>query len=234
MLWAAAMLAFVAGMPQLTVAISLVVVVNAAFSFLQERRSDRAAERLNSLLPRRVIVRRNAALINVDGAEVVEGDVMVLAAGDRICADAELVINRGARIDTSMLTGESEPVGLDVGEPLFAGTFVVDGEAEGIVVATGTRTRLAQIAELTSAIRRPERPLTTELRRVVRSISVIAIMARRCKPRPERRSLPSCSARRRTRGHAAARRCRRGGWVGSAIGCCSSPQRSKWGSPSRA
>src|SRR5215203_1008944 len=175
MLWAAGALACVAGLPQLGIAIFAVVVVNATFSFVQERRSDQAAQRLRALLPRRVIVRRDGEPDEIDAAELVIGDVMLLTAGDRISADATVLINRGLRIDASMLTGESESVGVDEEGLIKAGTFVVDGEADAEVTATGAGTRLAQISTLTNTTKRPRRPLTTELNRVVRTISIIAI-----------------------------------------------------------
>ena len=175
MLWAAGTLAFIAGLPQLGVAIFVVVLMNATFSFVQQRRSDRAAERLRDLLPRQVLVRRDGRPWTVHASEVVVGDVLLLAAGDRICADAVVSVNRGLRLDTSMLTGESESVGAERGDRIHAGTFVIDGEAEAEVVATGAKTRLAEISSLTSGTKRPQRPMTIELRRVVRTISAIAV-----------------------------------------------------------
>ena len=175
MLWVAGTLAFVAGLPQLGVAIFVVVLVNATFSFVQQRRSDRAAERLRDLLPRQVLVRRDGRPWSVHANEIVVGDLLLLSAGDRICADAVVRVNRGLRVDTSMLTGESESVGAELGGLLNAGTFVIDGEAEAEVVATGARTRLAAISSLTAGTKRPQRPMTMELRRVVRAISAIAV-----------------------------------------------------------
>ncbi len=175
MLWVAVALAWLADLPQLSVAISCVVIINAVFSFAQEQRSDHAAQRLRALLPRRVRVRRDGQPDEVDAVDVVVGDVLLLAAGDRICADADVIVNRGLRVDASMLTGESESIGAEIDGRISAGTFVIDGEADAVVVATGNSTRLAEISTLTSGTRRPQRPLTTELNRVVRMISVVAV-----------------------------------------------------------
>jgi magnesium-transporting ATPase (P-type) len=175
MLWAAAILAWTADLPQLSIAIVAVVVINAVFAFAQERRSDRAAERLKALMPRQVTVRRDGHPVEIAAREVVVGDVLLLGAGDRISADADVVVNHGMRLDTSMLTGESESMSVSVGEPIHAGTFVVDGEAEAEVRRVGAATRLAQISSLTITTKRPKRPLTNELNRVVRAISVISI-----------------------------------------------------------
>ncbi len=177
MLWVAGLLALVADLPELAVAIFAVVIVNATFSFIQQRRSDHAAERLNALLPRRVTVRRDGDATEIDAAEIVVGDLMLLSAGDRVPADAVIVLNRGLRLDTSTLTGESVPVDVGLSDHISGGTFVLDGEAEAEVSATGRNTRLAQIATLTTSTNRPPPPLTTELRRVVRTIGMIAVGA---------------------------------------------------------
>ena len=84
MLWVAAVLALVAGLPALSVAIAVVVLLNGAFSFAQEYRADRAAERLADLMPLRATVRRDGRAQVVDAVELVVGDLVVLEAGDRV------------------------------------------------------------------------------------------------------------------------------------------------------
>jgi magnesium-transporting ATPase (P-type) len=174
MLWVAAVLAVIAGLPQLGIAIVAVVVLNAVFAFVQERRADRAAESLRDLLPRRALVVRDGTPIEIDAAELVVGDLVLLGSGDRISADLEIVEAHAARVDTSTLTGESQPSSLEDGDRAFAGTFLSEGEARGVVVATGEHTRLADIAQLASGPS-PSPPLVGEIRRVVRTISAVAI-----------------------------------------------------------
>jgi magnesium-transporting ATPase (P-type) len=175
MLWVAGGLAFLADLPQLGVAIFIVIVLNAVFAFIQESRADQAAERLRELLPRRITVRRDGRLVQVDAREVVVGDLLVLEAGDRIPADAVASTAASLLVDTSLLTGESEPTQLEAGGQLLAGTFVVEGEADAVVTASGGATRLADIARLTTTTPAPTSPLTRELHRVVRTIAVIAV-----------------------------------------------------------
>ncbi len=175
MLWVAGALAFVAGMPALGMAIFVVIVLNAIFAFGQESRAGRAAERLRHLLPLRVNVRRNGVRIDVDASEVVVGDLVLLEAGDRIPADAMVVAARAAWVDTSLLTGESEAAEVDAGASLFAGAFLVEGEAEAEVTAIGAGTRLAGIARLTTTGSAPESPLTKALQRVVRTVALMAL-----------------------------------------------------------
>jgi magnesium-transporting ATPase (P-type) len=177
MLWIASALAFIAGLPQLGVAIVLVILFNAAFAFAQEYRAERAAERLRDLLPRRATVIRDGSAVEIDAAGLVVGDLVRLSAGNRVSADLHVDEAHALEIDTSTLTGESLPSAVDTGAIVFAGTFVTEGEATSVVSATGPRTRLAGIAQLTRAGRRPTPPLAVALRRVVRTISVIAISA---------------------------------------------------------
>ena len=175
LLWVAAALAAVAGMPELAVAIAVVVVVNGVFAFFQEHRANQAAARLRSMLPRRARVMRDGCAIDIDAADLVVGDVVLLDAGDRISADLVVEDAHGFAVDMSMLTGESVPHRPAQGEPLAAGTFAIEGEATATVVATGRGTRLASIVELTQHALRPTSPLTLELNRVVRTVAVIAV-----------------------------------------------------------
>ena len=79
-----------------------------------------------------------------------------------------------------MISGESVAVQHAAGELAIAGTFVVQGEGEGVVNATGARTTIAGIAALTRQARRPPSPLIVELNRVVKIIAVIAIIGGHC------------------------------------------------------
>lgn len=175
MLWGASGLAVLAGVPALSVAIVAVIVLNALFAFAQQTRADRAADRLREMLPTRVQVRRDGRVRVVEAEDVVVGDVLLLESGDRIPADGVLTSANRLLVDSSMLTGESVPGRCTTGDPVHAGTFVVEGDARAEVVATGEDTRLAGIAHLTTSTTRPETPLTRGLRSVVRMIAFIAL-----------------------------------------------------------
>ena len=175
MLWAAAALAVVAGTPELGWAIVAVIVVNALFAFFQEARAERAAAKLRDLLPARVTVRRDGSATTVEASDLVPGDVVVLAAGDKVPADLQILTSSACMINESMLTGESEPVPGDPGRMVPGGTFVAEGDAVALVVATGRATRLAEISRLTIRAAPPPSPLDLELRRIVRIIAVAAV-----------------------------------------------------------
>jgi magnesium-transporting ATPase (P-type) len=175
MLWVAGGLAILANMPQLGFAIFVVIVLNGLFAFLQEYRAEKASERLYALVPRRATVIRDGSRQEIDAADLVPGDVVLLNAGDRISADLRLVEGHGLSVDTSTLSGESVPATPQSGDDLFAGTFILEGEGIAIVAVTGDATRLAEIAQMTAAGRRPPSPLALELDRVVRVIALVAI-----------------------------------------------------------
>jgi calcium-translocating P-type ATPase len=175
LLWVAAGLALVAGLPELSIAIAAVVLVNGVFAFAQERRAEHAADRMQALIPRRVLVVRDHTRGQIDSVSLVVGDLVLLEAGDAVPADVDVLRAQSLRADTSLVTGESVPADIDVGDALLAGSFVVEGEAVAEVTAVGTRTRIASIAQLTRTTHRPDSPLVREMHRLVRTIAAIAL-----------------------------------------------------------
>jgi P-type Ca2+ transporter type 2C len=173
LLWTGALLALVGGLPELAIAIVAVILVNAVFAFVQEYRAERAVEALRRMLPARVRVRRDGDATEILTEEVVPGDVLLLAPGDRVAADADLLATRDLRVDESTLTGESQPV-----QPtgaVFAGTYVTGGLAEAAVTATGMSTRFGRIAELAQRTGRARSTLELQLDRVTRLVAFLAL-----------------------------------------------------------
>lgn len=105
--WIAGGLAFVAGMPELGIAIFAVVLLNAIFAFAQEERAQHAAQGLQQMLPRKATVVRDGLTRQVWADELVIGDIVLLAEGDRVSADAVVLDGAGLAVDSSALTGES-------------------------------------------------------------------------------------------------------------------------------
>lgn len=175
MLWCAAALALLAGMPPLALAIACVIVLNGLFAFVQEGRADRASERLRALLPAQTTVIRDGHPVAIDAVDVVPGDLIWLQPGDRIPADAKVTRSTALTVDTSLLTGESAPTSVHDGEEVVGGCFVVQGDAHAVVTLTGSRTTLAGITELSAHAGPASTPLTLALRRVVRIIAAISL-----------------------------------------------------------
>jgi calcium-translocating P-type ATPase len=188
LLWLATALAFVAGTPALGGAIVAVIVLNALFAFVQERQAERAVEALGRYLPQRAAVRRDGARVVVDARELVPGDVLLIAEGDRISADARL-LDGAIDVDMSTLTGESQSVFraaefddatgplLEARELVFSGTACVGGEAEALVFATGMQTELGRIAALSERVEEDESPLEQQVRHVAWLIALVAVVA---------------------------------------------------------
>lgn len=175
LLWCASVLAYLAGMPQLAIAIVVVILVNGIFAYIQQERAQHAASKLRELLPAMVSVRRDNRVIKVHTTELVPDDAVLLVAGDRVPADLRLAVTAGCSVDESMLTGESEALTKTPGDTVFGGTFLVNGQAEGVVVGTGGNTRLAEIAALTGKVEAPQSPLALELQRIVRITAAMAM-----------------------------------------------------------
>jgi magnesium-transporting ATPase (P-type) len=186
LLWAAAGLAWIAGIGAVAIAIVVVILVNAAFAFTQEQQASRAVEALARYLPARAKVLRDGRELEIAADRLVPGDVLAIEEGDRISADARL-LSGGIEADLSMLTGESQPAFrsadlLDTSVPLvqardvvFSGTACTGGEARALVFATGMHTQLGRIAALSERVEHEESPLETQVRRVAWLIAAIAV-----------------------------------------------------------
>jgi magnesium-transporting ATPase (P-type) len=188
LLWLAALLAWLAGMPELTVAIVAVVIVNGLFSYWQQYRAEQAVETLESLLPRRVSVRRGGTELAIDAQDVAIGDILVLREGTSIPADARVIAAERLRVDASALTGESRPVtrtvfpargvgktATELPNILLAGTLATSGRSEAVVFATGEHTEFGRLATLTHGQPEQPSPLQREIREMTRTITVIAV-----------------------------------------------------------
>jgi P-type Ca2+ transporter type 2C len=189
LLWAASVLAFLSGTPQLGVAIIAVIIINAIFSFWQEYKAEQALEALKRILPSTAKVIRKGQKTEILAGNLVSGDLLVLEEGDNISADARLVETSQMKVDSSTLTGESKPVrkvahAIEndneniIGTPnlVFAGTSVAAGSGKAVIFATGVNTEFNKIASLTQEVSQEPSPLQKELGRVTRIIAFIAVL----------------------------------------------------------
>lgn len=187
LLWAAAALAFLGGLPELGWAIIGVILINAVFSFWQEYRAERAVEALQRLLPATALVLRDGEERLVPAEELVPGDVLLLRAGDHISADARLLEQHDLTLMAAALTGEALPVrktaepvdgsGYNVTELpniVYAGTSVASGTGRAVVIATGMATQFGRIVHLTQQVTPEPTPLQRELAGLTRTVAVLA------------------------------------------------------------
>ncbi len=188
LLWLAGAIALWLGEPTLGVIIWIVVLVNAGFSFWREYRAEQATAALQHLLPSFARVIRDGAEVKVPSIDLVAGDLLVLAEGDNIPADARVVEEYGLRANNAVLTGEAVPArktadaslrdGIsEVERPnlIFAGTSVVSGTGRAVVYATGMLTQFGRIVRLTQAVREEPSRLQKEMSRLTRIISIVAL-----------------------------------------------------------
>ena len=153
------------------------VVATIAISLGQQQRSERVLQALRELTSPRALVRRDGELQRIPGTEVVRGDLLLLADGDRVAADAELLQANDLQLDESLLSGESLPVAKQAGaegEPgrVYAGTLVAAGQGLARVIATGPRSEIGRIGVSLGKIESPETPLHAQTRRLVRLFAI--------------------------------------------------------------
>ncbi|MER2564093.1 MAG: cation-translocating P-type ATPase [Myxococcaceae bacterium] len=169
------------------VAIVAIVLLNALVGFVQEFRAQASVLALRALTAPRARVLRDAAVVQLNAAEVVLGDVLVLEAGDVVAADAELLEAHRLSTMESMLTGESLPSEKSTrpvadSAPLaersnrvFMGTAVATGTARAVVTATGQRTELGKIASLLETATDLKTPLQLQLEKLSRTLLVVCL-----------------------------------------------------------
>ncbi len=128
----------------------------------QEYRAEKAVRELRILIPSNVKVIRNSTLLRVKSIDLVPGDILIIEAGDKVPADIRLIDSHILSIDSSILTGESEPQIKDAlnvinqmekdvinfDNLVLAGTSVISGKGKGIVLATGKYTQIARVVEI--------------------------------------------------------------------------------------
>jgi magnesium-transporting ATPase (P-type) len=165
-----------------------VVAINAWIGFAQEDKAERALGAIRNLLAPHALVVRDGIPQTIDAGELVPGDRVRLGPGDRVPADVRLVRSRGLRVDESTLTGESGAVakgtapsapGAALGERAgmaWSGSMVVEGQGDGLVVATGDTTEVGRIGAMLAVVEAPATPLQRRLDAFGRTLT-IAILA---------------------------------------------------------
>ncbi len=192
LLWVGAILAFIAekispgnGNVYIGIALSVVVVINATFTFLQEYQAEKIIESFRNMMPLTIEALREGKRKEVSSDEIVRGDVIFLEEGDKVPADGRIIEQNSLKVDHSSLTGESEPQLrslectheniLESRNMVFSGTSVQSGNGLAIVLQTGGNTQIGDIAKLTHKTKRISSPLRKELDHFIRIISTIAI-----------------------------------------------------------
>jgi magnesium-transporting ATPase (P-type) len=194
LLGAAALSAALGDLPD-TGFILAVLILNAAVGATQEWRAEDRAQSLRAMLRQHASVRRDGARLEIDAAELVPGDIVLVESGMQVPADLRLIEARGLSIDEALLTGESTPVDKDAvalaaadasvadrSDMLHAGSIALAGRGVGVATATGLATELGRIARALTESEATEPPLMARMRAFTRDLGfaimgVIALLA---------------------------------------------------------
>lgn len=178
------------GDPQEAALLLIFATLSVSIAVVQESRTERVLEALRDLTSPRALVIRGQERKRIPGREVVRGDLIVLAEGDRIPADGVLVSSSDLHTDESLLTGESVPVRKVAGTPdaaaparaggddlpyVFAGTMVVRGQGPAVVRATGGRSEIGKIGLALGSIDAEPAQLATQTGQIVRVFAAIGL-----------------------------------------------------------
>jgi Ca2+-transporting ATPase len=172
-------------LPYESIAISAVVLLNAALGYVQQERAESAIAALREMGAAHAHVVRDGQRATIPAADVVAGDVIIVEEGDTVPADARVTESTSLQVSEAALTGESlpvakdvDPVARDVGlgdraNMLYSGTSVTYGRGRAVVVATGMRTEMGRIAGLLAQVTAEPTPLQKELDRVGKLLGMV-------------------------------------------------------------
>lgn len=158
------------------IVISVIVVLNGAFGFVQEFKAEKAIEALRKLTALKAKVVRDGKEMEIDSRELVPGDMVLLETGSKVPADARLIDIAALQVDESSLTGESVPsdkvieslkegiLVADQENMVFMGTIVTKGHAKAVITNTGMKTEIGKIADMVQEAKEKLSPLQEKLK----------------------------------------------------------------------
>jgi magnesium-transporting ATPase (P-type) len=164
-----------------------VLLVNALLGYVQEHRAERSLDALRRLASSRAHVLRDGREREIDAAELVPGDIVLIEAGAKVPADGRILRQTAFEVDESLLTGESVAVAkraravepdaavADRACMVHMGTVATRGHARAVITATGRETELGRVAGAVQAIPRAETPLQQRMGRFTRQIGIVTI-----------------------------------------------------------
>jgi len=166
-----------------------VVIINALIGFVQEGKAEKALDAVRAMLASHATVVRDGEQLEIDAADLVPGDLVLLESGVKVPADLRLLQVKNLRVNEAALTGESVPVekateavtsSAAIGDRscmAYSGTVVSYGQARGLVVATGSHSEIGRISALVSEVQTLATPLTRRLDQFARQITLFILGA---------------------------------------------------------
>ncbi len=176
------------GWPVDAIVIAAIVLLNAVLGFVQQSKAQHAVEALSRMTAATSSVLRDGKVMRVASAALVRGDVLVLAEGDAVAADARLLEATSLRVQEAALTGESEAVlkdaatlakAMPLGDRLnmvFNGTAIAQGSGRAVVTACGMATEMGAIAAMLEATADEPTPLENEVARIGRMLGIAVVV----------------------------------------------------------
>ena len=164
-----------------------VVVLNATVGIIQEGKAGKAVEALKKISSPQAVVLREGKRMKIDAEDLVQGDIVLLEAGNMVPADLRLIDTNGICVEESTLTGESVPVEKDADHVVketgdnscanmaYMSTYVTKGRGRGVVVATGMDTRIGHIADMLHGSKEKLTPLQVKLGELGKILSFLAV-----------------------------------------------------------
>lgn len=181
---ASSLVAIIVGRLEDGLVVAAVVAINTTIGFVQELKASRAIEALSEMVPELTTVLRDGQPVDLPVADLVPGDIVMLASGNRVPADLRLLEAKSLRCEEAALTGESVPVDKSVAPVAEAaslgdrasmaigGTLVAAGTGMAVTVATGARTELGRVAQLLEKAADLKTPLTLTLAKIGKFITI--------------------------------------------------------------
>jgi Ca2+-transporting ATPase len=157
------------------IAIIAIIIINSFLGFYQERRAEKSLSALKELSQPQVQVLRNGEWVKVLSRDLVPGDVIKFSSGDRIGADVRVIESRSLEVEESALTGESVPVQKVTDSIKNPNLTLGDMENMGVVIATGMKTAMGQIADLLQNAESQTTPLQRRLEQLGKILIVTAL-----------------------------------------------------------
>lgn len=161
-------------------AIIVILIFNGFLGFFQAWKAENTLEALKTLQPQFSSVLRDGNIIQMRTEDLVPGDIIMLAEGEKIPADIRLITSIKCTVNESLLTGESSSIhkNADINRTengeniLYSGSELLSGRAKGLVIATGLDTKIGKIADLISSIQRPISPMQRKLELLAKKIGI--------------------------------------------------------------
>jgi Ca2+-transporting ATPase len=184
-----ALVAFILGEVSDAIVIAIILILNATLGVVQEYKAEKSLAALKKMTTTNALVIRDGKQTRIKATQLVPGDIVLLESGDHIPADLRLSVVTNLKIQEAVLTGESVPVekkselidkeNVSLGDRnnlAFMGTAVISGRGRGIVVATGMKTEMGQIAGMLEEQKQEDTPLQKKLNQVGKKLGLIILI----------------------------------------------------------